>query len=173
MAREVLYTGRKIQLAIDTEAGNDGRPVRRELVLHPGAVVVLPLLDSNRVVLVRNRRPSVGETLLELPAGTLQPPEPVEAAAARELAEETGYAAERWRRLAEFFPSPGILSERMVLFVAENLTPGPLRLENDEQLEPLDVSWSQALGWALDGTIRDAKTLVGLLLWDRIRDRGP
>ena len=84
-------------------------------------------------------------------------------------AEETGYHAGRWRRLAEFYPSPGILSERMFLFLAEDLTPGPVHPEPGEELEPLVVPWKEAVGWALDGTIRDAKTLVGLLLWDRLR----
>jgi ADP-ribose pyrophosphatase len=119
--------------------------------------------------LLRNQRPNVGETLWEVPAGTLEPGEPVEKAAVRELAEETGYQAARWRKLAEFYPSPGVLSERTHLFLAEELTPGAMHLEADEQLEPQIVAWSQALAWALDGTIRDAKTLVALLLWDRQR----
>src|SRR5262249_10452834 len=113
------------------------------------------------------------EVLWEIPAGTLEPGEPVEQAAARELAEETGYRAGSWHKLAEFFPSPGVLSERTHLFLARDLTPGAMRPEADEKLEPVVVPWDQALGWALDGTVRDAKTLVALLLWDRLRhDRG-
>src|SRR5207302_8271202 len=114
-------------------------------------------------------RLAVGETLWEIPAGTLEEGEAPETAAVRELREETGYQAAHWRKLAEFFPSPGVLSERMHLFLARDLTPGPLRLQPDEELEPKIVAWSDALRWALDGTIRDAKTLVALLLWDRIR----
>ena len=87
----------------------------------------------------------------------------------RELAEETGYQAKRWRKLAAFYPSPGVLSERTHLFVAEDLTPGAMRPEADETMEPQVVAWQQAMAWALDGTIRDAKTLVALLLWDRLR----
>src|SRR5262249_17349807 len=87
----------------------------------------------------------------------------------RELAEETGYTAARWRKLAAFFPSPGVISERTHLFVAEGLTPGPMSLEVGEELKPEVVAWRDAVAWALDGTIRDAKTLVRILLWDRLR----
>jgi ADP-ribose pyrophosphatase len=167
MTREIVHTGRKIQVAVEHGVGPDGRPFRRDMVLHPGAVAVLPLLDGGSVCLLRNRRPIVGETLWEIPAGTLEPGEPVEAAAARELAEETGYRAGRLEKLAAFFPSPGVLSERTHLFVARDLTAGPMSLEADEQLEPQIVAWPQALAWALDGTIRDAKTLVALLLWEK------
>jgi ADP-ribose pyrophosphatase len=172
MSRQVLYQGKKIQLVVERHELPDGVTVQREVVLHPGAVVILPLLADGRVCLIRNRRAAVGETLLELPAGTLQPPEEPAAAAARELAEETGYRAGRWRKLAEFYPSPGVLSERMYLFLAEELTPGPLALDPGEEVQPQLVAWPDALARALDGTIRDGKTLVGLLLWDRLRDPG-
>jgi ADP-ribose pyrophosphatase len=169
--REIVYAGKRIQVAVETFAGPDGAPVRREIVLHPGAVAILALPDAEHVCLLRNRRLSVGATLWEIPAGTLEPPEPPAAAAVRELAEETGYRAGRWRQLAEFFPSPGILSERMVLFLAEELTAGAMHLEADEALTPEIVTWRDALAWALDGTICDAKTLVALLLWDRLRNQ--
>lgn len=169
MPRQLVFSGRKIQLAVDEEVLADGTALQRDVVIHPGAVVILPLLDGGRVCLLRNYRHAIGQTLLELPAGTLEPPEPPEAAAVRELAEETGYSAGRWRKLAEFFPSPGIMNERMFLFLAEDLRPGPMRPEAGEQLEPEIVSWDQAQRWVLDGTICDAKTLVGLLLWDRLR----
>jgi ADP-ribose pyrophosphatase len=169
MPREIVYTGRKIRLALDTEPTADGSTIRRDVILHPGAVAILPVIDAGHVCLIRNRRPIVGETLLEIPAGTLEPSEPVEVAAVRELGEETGYRAARWRKLGEFYPSPGVLSERTHLFVAQHLTPGPMHLERDEDLEPQVVAWEQALNWALDGTIRDAKTLVALLWWERLR----
>src|SRR5262249_33513202 len=113
--------------------------------------------------------PSVEATLWEVPAGTLEPGEAPEVCAPRELAEETGYQAGRWRKLAEFYTSPGILTERMVLFQAEELTAGAMHPEADEELEPKVISWKDALTWALDGTIRDGKTLVALLLGDRLR----
>jgi ADP-ribose pyrophosphatase len=107
-----------------------------------------------------------------VPAGTLEPGEPIEQAAARELAEETGYRAGKWRKLTEFYPSPGVLNERTHLFVAEDLSAGAAAPEPGEELQPQIVPWAQALAWALDGTIRDAKTLIALLLWDRLRSGG-
>jgi ADP-ribose pyrophosphatase len=169
MTREIVHRGRKIQVAVETTIRPDGQTVRRDIVIHPGAVAILPLVDAGHVCLLRNERPNVGATLWEIPAGTLEPNEPVESAAVRELAEETGYRAATWRKLTEFYPSPGVLSERTHLFLATDLTPGEMHLEADEQLEPRVVAWEQALAWALDGTIRDAKTLVALLLWDRVR----
>lgn len=156
---------------METSTAPDGTPIQRDVVLHPGAVAILPLLDDDHVCLIRNQRPITGETLLEIPAGTLEPPEPPDQAAVRELAEETGYQAARWRKLTEFFPSPGVLSEKTHLYLAEGLTPGAMNLEKDEQLEPCIIAWADALRWATDGTIRDAKTLVAILLWSRLRDK--
>jgi ADP-ribose pyrophosphatase len=169
MARTIVHTGRKIQVAIDESAGRDGQTIRRDVILHPGAVALLPLLDADHVCLLRNHRPSVGQTLWEIPAGTLEPGEPVEQAAVRELAEETGYRAGRWRKIHAFFPSPGVMNECTHLFVAEELVPGKMNLEADETIEPQVVPWAQALAWCLDGTIRDAKTLVAVLLWEHLR----
>jgi ADP-ribose pyrophosphatase len=169
MALRIIHRGRKIQVALDTQTLPDGTTVQRDVVLHPGAVAIVALVDAEHVCLLRNQRPIVGETLLEIPAGTLEPGEAPEVAAPRELAEETGYRAQRWRKLAAFYPSPGVLSERTHLFVAEGLTPGKMQLEKDEQLTPEVVAWPDAVAWCLDGTIRDAKTLAGLLLWDRLR----
>lgn len=169
MARTIVHVGRKIKVALDTEETPDGRTIRRDVVLHPGAVAVLPLVDRDHVCLLRNQRPVLGLTLWEIPAGTLEPDEPPEQAAVRELAEETGYTARRWRKLTELIPSPGVLSEVIHLFLAEDLAPGEMRPEADEQLEPVTVGWDQAISWALDGTIRDAKTLVALLWMDRQR----
>jgi ADP-ribose pyrophosphatase len=169
MTREVVYRGRKIEVALETGTGADGRPFRRDVVLHPGAVAILPLVDAQHVCLLRNRRPVVGETLWEIPAGTLEPAEAPEAAAQRELAEETGYRAGRWRKLGSYFPSPGVLSECTHLFLAEQLTKGAMDLEADEDLEPQVIAWVDAVAWVLDGTVRDLKTAAAVLLWDRLR----
>jgi ADP-ribose pyrophosphatase len=169
VARQVVHRGKKIQVALDISYSPQGETIERDVVLHPGAVAILPLLDANHICLVRNHRPIVNETLLEIPAGTLEPQEAPDAAAVRELAEETGYRAARWRKLAEFFPSPGVLSERTHLYLAQDLTTGPMRLEADEDLEPQVFAWPQVVAWALDGTIKDAKTLAAVLLWDRLR----
>jgi ADP-ribose pyrophosphatase len=171
MTRELVHTGKKIQVFVETTTAPDGSVVRRDIVQHPGAVAVLPLVDDNRVCLLRNHRPNVGATLLEIPAGTLEPGEAPELAAVRELAEETGYRANSWRKLCAFYPSPGVLSELTHLFLAGDLIPGQMHLEKDEELEPEVVAWPQAVAWALDGTIGDAKTLVAVLLWDRLRPK--
>ena len=99
MARELVHTGRRIRVYVDTLVAADGTAIRRDAIVHPGAVVILPVLDAGHVVLLRNHRWVVGETLWEVPAGTLEPGEPVELAARRELQEETGYTAAKWRSL--------------------------------------------------------------------------
>jgi len=170
MSRQIVYRGRKIQVAVETTVSPDGQSIQRDVVLHPGAVAILPVVDKEHVCLLRNQRPIVGATLWEIPAGTLARGEAPEHAAKRELAEETGYTAGTWRKLAEFYPSPGVLNERTHLVVALDLTPGVMRPEPDENLEPHVVAWTDALAWALDGAIVDAKTLVALLLWERLRE---
>ena len=169
MPRQIVHEGRKIKVAIDTSTGPNGEVIRRDMILHPGAVVILPVIDRDNVCLLRNYRFVIDETLWEVPAGTLEPGEPVERAAGRELAEETGYVAGRWRTLGYFYASPGVLDEKLHIFVAEDLTPSPARPEADEKLEPRTVSWADALRMALDGTIKDAKTVTAILLWDRLR----
>jgi ADP-ribose pyrophosphatase len=167
MSREIVHVGRKIRVAVDTVTAPDGQVIRRDVVLHPGAVVILPVLDAEHVCLLRNHRWVVGETLWELPAGTLEEGEDLEHAAQRELVEETGYRAERWRSLGYLYASPGVLDEKLHLFVAEGLTPGPNRPEADEELEPVIVPLVEAVRMCLRGEIKDAKTVTALLLWER------
>ncbi|MBA4062416.1 MAG: NUDIX hydrolase [Isosphaera sp.] len=168
MPREVVHVGRKIRVAVDTTTAADGTVVRRDVILHPGAVVILPVLDAGRVVLLRNHRWVVGETLWELPAGTVEPGEALQACAERELAEETGYAAARWRSLGYLYASPGVLDEKLHLFVAEDLTPGPARPEPDEDLHPVVLGFDEAVRMCLAGEVKDAKTVTALLLWERM-----
>ena len=168
---EVLLSTRRFRVVRHTEQSADGSQHVRETVQHPGAVTILPLVDDDRVCLIRNRRVAVDQTLIELPAGTLEPGEDPAVTAARELIEETGYRAARIEKLLEFFMSPGILNERMHVYAAHGLTAGPTALEAGEQIETLVVCWDDALRMALDGTIQDAKTLVALLYWDRCRKK--
>lgn len=141
----------------------------RDVVEHPGSVVVVPLVSEDEVCLVEVVRVAVGRTLLELPAGTLDREEPLAEAAARELAEETGYRAARIEPAGSFWMSPGILRERMHLFVATGLVPGSQELEPGEQIRIRPVAWREAVAMCLDGRIEDAKTIAGLLLLDARR----
>ncbi|MEI6239287.1 MAG: NUDIX domain-containing protein [Planctomycetia bacterium] len=165
---EVVFAARRFRVVRITEPGVARQ---REVVEHPGSVVVLPLVTPDQVCLVEVVRVAVGETLLELPAGTLDRVETLAEAAARELAEETGYRAGRMASLGGFWMSPGILHERMHLFVAEDLVPGPQALEPGEQIRTRVVPVAEAVAMCLDGRIQDAKTVAGLLLW-AARGRG-
>jgi len=139
--------------------------VRRELVAHPGAVTILPLLHPQTVIMIRNYRFAVGAELLELPAGTLEPPEPPAECAARELEEETGYRAAHFERLCEFYTTPGFTNERMHVFVATGLTPTKQRLEATEQIRVEIVPLRDALEATTDGRIVDAKTIASLQIY--------
>lgn len=137
-------------------------PVRRELVVHPGAVTIVPLLDAATVVMIRNYRFSVGRELLELPAGTLEPPEPPLECAGRELEEETGYRAARLQPLCEFYTSPGFTNEHMYVFVATGLTRTSQRLQESEQIRVQTMPLADALAATADGRIVDGKTIAAL-----------
>ncbi|HEY1189711.1 MAG TPA: NUDIX hydrolase [Gemmata sp.] len=171
MSVETVHVGRRIRVEVNTLTTADGKTVRRDAIRHPGAVVILPVLDTEHVVLLKNFRFVIGETLWEVPAGTVEPNEPLEACAKRELLEETGYRAAKWRSLGFIYASPGVLDEKLHLFVAEELTPGDAQPEPDEQLEPVIVKFAEAIEMCLNGAIRDAKTVTALLLWERLSGR--
>lgn len=147
----------------------NGQTKSREVVRHPGSVVILPQLDDGRVCLIRNHRVAVGRTLVELPAGTLEPDEAPALCAARELTEETGFQAAQLEHVISFFAAPGILDELMHLYLATDLTAGTPCREDGEEIENLVVSWEDALSLIDDGTIQDAKTILGLLIVHRQR----
>src|SRR4051794_3123449 len=165
---EVLLTTPKFRVVRETIAAPSGKTKTREIVRHPGACVIVPLLDDGRVCLIRNWRIAVGQTLIELPAGTLEPPEPPEVTAKRELIEETGYRAKKIDLLHAFFLSPGILDEKMHLYVATGLTAGDTAREEGEEIENWLVGWDEAISLIVRREIQDAKTIVGLLWVDRL-----
>lgn len=164
---EILLQARRFQVVRQSYTADDGSHHIREVVRHPGAVTILPLLGDGRICLIRNYRVAVDQVLIELPAGTLEPGEDPAHTARRELQEETGFLAGSVTRLCEFFMSPGILCERMVVFLATDLTPGEPRLESGEQIEPLLATWDEALRLVHSGEIQDAKTMTALLWYDR------
>jgi ADP-ribose pyrophosphatase len=165
----VIYRGKKIDLALQPVRLADGTDKDREVVVHRGAVALVPMVDPDHVCLVRNARYAVGKTLIEVPAGTIDPGETPDSTAPRELAEETGYRAGRLTRVAEWWVSPGVFTERMYLYLCEDLTPGPTEHQPDEHLEPMVVAWDEAVAMALDGRIEDAKSMLAILLCDQRR----
>ena len=159
---ERVLEGARFDVHQLTLRGSDGKDYVREVVRHPGAVVLLPILDDDKVVLIKNTRPQVNETLIELPAGTREPDEEAESTAFRELIEETGYRASELRLLHTFFSAPGICDELMYLFVATGLSEGQHRREATEQIENVTATRDQVGQWMAEGKIRDAKSLIGL-----------
>src|SRR5688500_1418195 len=170
-AKTLLET-RKFTVVRETVSTPGGKDKTREIVRHPGACVIVPLLADGRVCLIRNFRIAVGETLIELPAGTLEPPELPAKTAERELIEETGYRAAKIELLHAFYASPGFLDEKMHLYLATGLTAGQSAREEGEEIENLLVPFEQAVEMVFRGEIQDAKTIVGLLWVDRLRREG-
>ncbi len=161
-----VYQAPKFQVLRKELAGSDGELRSVEYVRHPGAVVILPVVSDDAILLIRNYRHALDAELWELPAGTLdRRDEPPVLAAARELEEETGRRAGRLEKLCEFYPSPGILDELIHAFVARDLIITQQRLEPLERIVVEEVSHGRALEMIRDGTIRDAKTIVTLLRW--------
>ncbi len=141
-----------------------GRVVGFDVLRHPGAVAVLALDERGRVLVERQYRPAVGGWVLEIPAGTLEPGEEPLEAARRELLEETGYEASRLCHMASFYPSPGVSSEVIHVYLAEGLSYRGQRLEEDEVIEVLWMEPRELLERQLEG-VADAKTLIALLLY--------
>ena len=166
-----LLTTSRFDVIERTSESDSGQAVHRQFIRHPGAVTIIPMIDEDHVCLIQNYRVSVDETLIELPAGTLEPDEAPELTAHRELIEETGYQAQSLERLHGFFLSPGILDEWMQLYLATDLVSGPAAREAGEQIENMVVSWEQAMSLVQEQKIHDAKTIVGLLYYDQLRSR--
>ena len=167
--RRTLLEARRFNVVEHVVTRPDGSTASCLLVQHPGSVAILPLVDDDHVCLIRNRRLTVEKTLIEVPAGTREPGETPLETARRELEEETGYRAAQWQELAQFYMSPGILSERMHVYVARDLTPGDPRREANEEIENLVLSWDEAFAMLDRGEIVDGKTIVALLAYDRRR----
>ena len=169
--KQLLLVTRRFRVEAVQKTTPDGASRQREVIRHAGSVAMVPVVDDDHVCLIRNFRVSVGQTLVEIPAGTLEPGEDPRAAAFRELAEETGYRAEEMELLAACYLSPGILDERMHVFVATGLTLGETAREPGEQIENLVVTWAEAVRQIREGTIQDAKTIVGILGYLQFRGK--
>lgn len=169
---KIIYRGRVATLLLDTFRKPSGESYLRETIQHPPSVVILPILDGGRVALIRQFRHAVNSILYEIPAGTREPGESTLACAKRELMEETGFTASRWKRLCEFYPAPGISTERMDLFVASALKKlrKPVPMDKDEQITVHPAGVRQVLRLVRTNKIIDAKSIIGIL-WglDRIK----
>ncbi len=168
VSRRLIFKGLKIELALQQVALRDGTIAEREVIIHRGAVALVPMVDENLVCLIRNYRYAIGERLLEVPAGTIDHGESPIDTARRELLEETGFTAGRIRHIRDWYVSPGVFTERMSLFLCEDLKAGPTRHQPDENIELVVVPWQEALAMVEDGRIADAKTILALTLCDRI-----
>ena len=158
-----LFKGHFLHAFRDTVRLPDGSSTTREYVLHPGAVMVIPLLEDGRVVLERQYRYPVQQVMIEFPAGKLDPGEAVLACAQRELLEEIGYAAREWARAGVLHPVIAYSTEFIDIWFARGLSPGPRRLDAGEFLDVFTATPAELLHWCRDGQVTDAKTLTGAL----------
>ena len=166
---ETVFQGRVFTVRRHTLVEPGGVQVIREIIHHNGSAVILPRLSDGRIVLIRQFRLAARDFLWELPAGSIDAGETARQTARRELEEETGYRSSQWRKLVEFYPTPGFLDERMTLFLAENVRPGTPRPEADERISVRSFAMAELLRMISTGKIRDGKTLVGLLYWRQFR----
>ena len=160
-----VVIGRRVRVEQRRLARRDGTTELREMVVHPGTVVLVPVLDDGRLVLIHNRRFAVERTLLELCAGTLEVGEDVAVCAVRELQEETGYRAARVEPLLSFYASPGGSNERVHVFVARGLVAGAQQLDPAEQIEVVLVPLTDAVELIAKGEIEDAKSIASILFF--------
>lgn len=158
-----VFEGRVFDVRVDT-VREHGQTYVRDIVVHSGSAVILPVFDDGTIALVKQYRHPAVKYLLELPAGTLNDQERPEVGAARELEEELGLVAGRLEKLCEFFISPGFLTEKMWLYLATDLRETQQRLEDDEAIEIVRLPIDRALQMITDNEIEDAKTIIGLLL---------
>jgi ADP-ribose pyrophosphatase len=169
---EVLYQGKVFRLQRDTVIEPGNVQADRDIIVHPGSVVVMPIFKDGRVLLIRQYRHTVGEFLWELVAGRKEPNETPVAAARRELLEETGYTAKRLRKLMRIVPTPGFVKEWMWIFAAEGLTEGAAQPEEDERITPRIFTMKQAEKMIERGTLRDAKSICAILYYLRFIKKG-
>jgi ADP-ribose pyrophosphatase len=167
LSSKVLYKGQIFGVRRDEVLEPTGLRTTREVITHPGSVVVMPVLPDRRIILIRQYRHAARQFLWELVAGRIDPGESVRQAAARELIEETGYRAKRLRVFLDLFPTPGFLEERMYILLAEGLTPGEAEPEDDEKIVAKAYTRAELEKMIQRGVLRDAKSIAGLLYYFR------
>jgi ADP-ribose pyrophosphatase len=162
-----VYEGPIFGIRRDKVIEPSGVRATREVITHPGSVVVLPVLADGRILLIQQYRHATRQYLWELVAGRMDPGETPKAAAARELIEETGYRAKRFRIFLDIFPTPGFLEERMFILLAEGLTAGEAEPEEDEKIISRSHDRKQLEEMIRGGELRDAKSIAGILFYFR------
>ena len=177
LSSEVVFQCPLFKVLHDKLIEPGGRRNERDVIRHNGSVVILALDNAKSkkdpwIVMERQYRHAANQYLWELPAGKIEPDEDPLEAAKRELAEETGYRAKKWRPLVEYYASPGFLGESMKVFLAEGLEPGEAQPEEDEQIELRLVKLSEVLRMIEKGAILDGKTLSSVLLYARLKGLG-
>jgi ADP-ribose pyrophosphatase len=177
LSSKLSFQGRVFNVFTDTLQEPSGHRHIKDVIRHNGSVVMMAVDERKNpadpdIILERQYRHAAGQFLLELPAGSRNPGEAPLAAAKRELIEETGFRARRWKVLIRYFASPGFLGEWMQIYLARDLREGAARPELDEQIEVLRVPLSQAMKMIAEGKIHDGKTLIGLSLYDSARREG-
>ena len=165
---EKIFSGTIFNVDRDRIQEPDGSQIVREVVRHPGGAGGLPLFEDGTVALVRQYRHPAGRDLLEIPAGRMEPGETPELCAAREIEQEIGYRPGRIEKIAEFFSTPGFCEERLFVYLATRLLPAQQNLDHDEFVEVVRIPLADAILMANRGDIEDSKTLVALLMADRM-----
>ena len=157
-----IFKGRVVTLDIDTVTLPNGATIELEMIHHPGAAAVVPMKEDGTVILIRQYRHAAGGYIYEIPAGKLHPGEDPKLCAARELQEEIGYRADSLELLTSVLTTPGFTDEVIHIYKGTGLTKGKQDLDHDEVIEIVELPLEKALAQIIDGTIRDAKTIVGL-----------
>lgn len=165
---ETVFDGKLLDVRRDVVRLPDGRHATREYIVHPGAVTIIPLLDSGELVMERQYRYPLRRELVELPAGKIDPGESTLATAQRELLEETGYIASSWAYVTTIHPLCGYTDERIELWLARDLRHVGRQLDEGEFLETFTLPLVDAVEWVRSGRITDVKTIVGILWAEKV-----
>ncbi len=161
---DTIHKGRVFDITVENLTFPNGFNVNMEIIRHPGASAIVPILQDNRVLLLKQYRHAIGGYLWEIPAGTFDGQEAALACARRELTEETGHTAQSWDALGTITPLPGYSDERIHIFLARDLTPTVQKLDQDELLEVHAVPFSDVVDMICRGAIEDAKTIAAIFL---------
>ena len=169
LASEIIYKGKILDLRIDKVILPNGKETTRAVVEHSGSVAILPVIDKNKFLLVKQFRQPIKDIMLEIPAGRIEKGENIEECAKRELAEETGYKTGDLKKLADVYLAPGYSSEMIHIFLAENLKKTTAKPDEDEILENAILEAKDAFNKVIRGQINDSKTIIAILLYFQLK----